>query len=251
MDEVVYYLLSGIFMFFVGSMLGWCVEVVYRRMFTAKKWINPGFLTGPYLPLYGFGTVVLFAITCIPINTGSAVADAVIKILIMGVSMTAIEYIAGLIFIKGMKIRLWDYSNQWGNLQGIICPLYSFFWLLVAVGFYFLVTPSVRNMIYWFVEHIEFAYVVGVLSGVFLVDFCHAIHLSAKISRFAKERKIVVHTEKLKAVLSDRIQALKNKRPSFMFPLSSFDSHQSELEADANKFDASENKRPKSTEKAD
>ncbi len=112
------YFLVAAFLFFAGSMLGWCTEVVFRRLFTAKKWINPGFLTGPYLPLYGFGLVGLFGISQIPINTGSIFWDKIIIILIMGVVMTLIEYIAGLIFIKGMKIKLWDYSNRRGNIQG-------------------------------------------------------------------------------------------------------------------------------------
>ena len=48
--NVVDALLVMAFLFFVGSVLGWCTEVLFRRVFTAKKWINPGFLTGPYLP---------------------------------------------------------------------------------------------------------------------------------------------------------------------------------------------------------
>ena len=47
------------FLFFIGSCLGWCMEVFFRRFFSRanpeRKWINPGFLAGPYLPLYGFG----------------------------------------------------------------------------------------------------------------------------------------------------------------------------------------------------
>lgn len=45
------------FLFFIGSMAGWVIEVVFRRFFSSanpeRKWINPGFLSGPYLPLYG------------------------------------------------------------------------------------------------------------------------------------------------------------------------------------------------------
>ena len=106
--------LVACFLFFVGSVLGWCLEVLFRRICTAKRWINPGFLTGPYLPLYGFGVVGLFGISLIPIETGMPWLDAILIILIMGVAMTLIEYIAGLIFIKGMKIKLWDYSDRWG-----------------------------------------------------------------------------------------------------------------------------------------
>ncbi len=131
--------LVAIFLFFTGSMAGYILEVLFRRFFTAKKWINPGFLTGPYLPLYGFGVVGLYAISLLPIHTGQEWLDAVIIILIMGLTMTLIEYIAGLIFIKGMKIRLWDYSDRWGNIQGLICPLFSFFWLVVSALFYFVI----------------------------------------------------------------------------------------------------------------
>lgn len=46
------------FLFFAGCLIGWGIEVIFRRFEPnnkARKWINPGFLIGPYLPLYGFG----------------------------------------------------------------------------------------------------------------------------------------------------------------------------------------------------
>lgn len=56
------------FLFFIGSMAGWVIEVVFRRFFSSanpeRKWINPGFLSGPYLPLYGFSLCVLFLLRC-------------------------------------------------------------------------------------------------------------------------------------------------------------------------------------------
>ena len=47
-----------VFIFFIGSMLGWLLELIFRRL-VHKKWINPGFLIGPYLPIYGFGLCAL------------------------------------------------------------------------------------------------------------------------------------------------------------------------------------------------
>ena len=53
------YFLIFAFLFFIGSCLGWCMELFFRRFISVNNpervWINPGFLTGPYLPLYGFG----------------------------------------------------------------------------------------------------------------------------------------------------------------------------------------------------
>ena len=154
-------LLTLCFLFFVGSCIGWCIEVVFRRIFTAKKWINPSFLTGPYLPLYGFGVVGMYLICLIPIDVGNFWLNALITIAITGVSMTVIEYLAGLIFIKGMRVKLWDYSNRWGNIQGIICPLFSLIWLAVGALYYFVIDPFVIGWVEWFVSNMSFAFVVG------------------------------------------------------------------------------------------
>lgn len=220
--NVVDALLVMAFLFFVGSVLGWCTEVLFRRVFTAKKWINPGFLTGPYLPLYGFGVAGLFAISLIPIHTGYDWLDSILIILIMGVAMTLIEYIAGLIFIKGLKIKLWDYTNRWGNIQGIICPLFSFLWLLVCVFFYFVIVPYViTDAVIWFVNHITFAFFVGVFFGVFFVDLGHSINLTAKITSFAKKHGVVVSFEKLKESIKDKIEKHGGKKANFIFPFKS------------------------------
>ena len=53
-----------LYLFFFGGVGGWVLELLFRRFFSGanpeRKWLNPGFLFGPCLPLYGFGTVLLF-----------------------------------------------------------------------------------------------------------------------------------------------------------------------------------------------
>ena len=45
-------------------MFAWVLELFFRRFFSTsnpeRKWINPGFCTGPYLPIYGSGLCVLY-----------------------------------------------------------------------------------------------------------------------------------------------------------------------------------------------
>lgn len=233
---MVTHLLSLCFLFFVGSCIGWCIEVLFRRIFTAKKWLNPGFLTGPYLPLYGFGVSALYLICLIPINTPYYWVNALITILIMGVAMTVIEYIAGLIFIKGMHIKLWDYTNRWGNIQGIICPLFSLLWTLVGALFYFVIDPFVMEWVKWFVNHLAFAFVVGFFFGVFVIDFAHSVNLTVRIRKFAKERGIVVRFEKLKENVQARFAQIKTgamgkkHKATFLFPFKSSEPIESSLE---------------------
>ena len=50
--------LSFVSIFFIGSTTGWIIELFFRR-FAHGKWVNPGFLVGPYLPIYGFGLCTL------------------------------------------------------------------------------------------------------------------------------------------------------------------------------------------------
>ena len=59
----------------------------------------------------------------------------------MALAMTALEYIAGLMSLKVMHLRLWDYSHCWGNIQGLICPLFTFFWGVLSALYYFLLYP--------------------------------------------------------------------------------------------------------------
>lgn len=218
------------FLFFVGSVLGWITEVLFRRFFSAKKWINPGFLTGPYLPLYGFGVVLLYALSLLPVNTGYAWLDAVIIILIMGACMTLLEYVTGLIFIKGMNIKLWDYSNRRGNIRGIICPLFSFFWTAVGAFYYLALHNSFLKMVSWFENNIAFAFFVGLILGIFLVDLAHSVDLSVKIRKFAKENKVVIAFEKLKLSVKENIEAGK-KRANFVFPFRSGETLETQLKS--------------------
>ena len=150
------------FLFFIGSCFGWVLELLYRNLtHRHKKWINPGFCTGPYLPIYGFGLCTLFLLASLEDLhlIANSVWNRVVLFIAMAVTMTLIEYIAGIACLKYLKVRLWDYSNLWGNIQGIICPLFSFFWAALGAAYYFLVHPYIP----------ECAGVVVQQSGVFLL----------------------------------------------------------------------------------
>ena len=111
------------FLFCIGSVLGWGLEVIFRRFFSAHHWVNPGFLVGPYLPLYGSSLCVLYLLAMLePLMPGdSPWLKKILLFVVMALAITALEYVAGMIFIHGMKIKLWDYSDRWGNVKGIIC----------------------------------------------------------------------------------------------------------------------------------
>ena len=98
--------LSIIYIF--GGTVGWISEFFFRRA-VHKKWINPGFLVGPNLPLYGTGITLLYAICSIDYSfIPSPLWRNVFIIFVITAAMTAIEYVTGLIFI----ITFW-YIHIW------------------------------------------------------------------------------------------------------------------------------------------
>lgn len=211
-------LLTVLYLFFAGSISGWTLELFYRRFITARRWLNPGFLVGPCLPLYGFSLCALYLLAQIDFSfVGNAFLREVLAVLLMGVSITLIEYFAGLIFIHGLKVKLWDYSDQWGNLQGIICPLYSFFWTLLAAAYRFFLHPAVSRAVEAMLVRTQMLFVLGMLSGILLVDVCWSFQLLARIRTFAKENHIVVRLEEFKRTIAEH--AGRNRFIRFLFAL--------------------------------
>lgn len=206
------------FLYFIGSCIGWGIEVLYRKFFSRNnpehKWINPGFLTGPYLPLYGFGLWGMFVVSYMSelALTGNEIIDTVIILVIMAIVMTIIEYIAGLIFVKGMKVKLWDYSQNKGNIQGIICPLFTMFWGILGCIYYFFVNPYVVDWVMWLSQHLAFSFFIGMFFGVFIIDFWYSMQMSAKIRAFAVEHDVVIKYEVLKDELRKQREELEEKK---------------------------------------
>lgn len=192
------------FLFFIGALFGWGIEVIYRRYKkdnVDREWINPGFLIGPYLPLYGFGLVLLFLLASLEntsLITEVTFGSKALLFLLMALVMTLLEYIAGLIFIIGMKVKLWDYSNEKFNLQGIICLKFSIYWAILGAVYYFLIHPYVTNALMWFCDNITFSFVVGMFYGILFVDLGYSLGIVNRIRTFAIENQIMVRYEELK-----------------------------------------------------
>ena len=194
-------------LFVIGSLIGWIIELFFRRFVSQKKWMNPGFLTGPYLPIYGFGVLVLYAVSNIPLGITNQIADIIVRILIIGVGMTVVEFIAGLIFIKGLKAKLWDYSNRKGNIMGIICPSFSLIWLVVGSLYYFLLNPFLVEGISWISENLIYTYFVGMVMGAMAVDFAYSIHLATKLKEYKEIANL--RFEDFKKELKNRLKNIR------------------------------------------
>ena len=201
------YIVLSSTLFVIGSLIGWVIELFFRRFVSQKKWMNPGFLTGPYLPIYGFGVLVLYGVSNLPFGISNQPVDIIVHILVIGVGMTLIEFIAGLIFIKGFKIKLWDYSNRKWNIMGIICPSFSIIWLGVGSLYYFLLNPVLVNGLTWISENLIYTYFVGAVIGAMIVDFAYSIHLATKLKDYKELASL--RFEDFKKELKNRLKNIR------------------------------------------
>ncbi len=210
------------YLFFIGSVLGWVLELLFRNIVHKnKKWVNPGFCTGPYLPIYGFGLCTLYLLA--GLENYALITDPfwnkAVLFLAMAVGMTLIEYIAGVFCLKYFKVMLWDYSNLWGNIQGLVCPLFSFFWAALGAVYYFLIHPYILDSLEWLSQNLAFSFFIGMFFGVFCMDVAHSANLAVKLKEFAEENRMVVRFETLKAQIQESFQESKKRKYNFFLPL--------------------------------
>ena len=121
--------------------------------------------------------------------------------------MTVVEFIAGLIFIKGLKVKLWDYSDRKGNIMGIICPSFSLIWLVVGSLYYFLLNPFLVEGISWISENLIYTYFVGMVMGAMAVDFAYSIHLATKLKEYKEIANL--RFEDFKKELKNRLKNIR------------------------------------------
>lgn len=101
-------------LFFIYSFAGWLMEVI-RVSKKEKKFVDRGFLIGPYCPIYGYG--VLLITILLRKYTDDIIVTFFMSLIICGI----LEYLTSYLMEKIFKARWWDYSDRKFNINGRIC----------------------------------------------------------------------------------------------------------------------------------
>jgi uncharacterized membrane protein/HD superfamily phosphodiesterase len=168
---------QAIVLFAIYSFMGWIIEAVYRSI-SDRQFINPGFLYGPFIPIYGFGAAFIiileFLIHHWPLP---------IKLIVYGIVLTFIEYFTGFIFEKVFKVKLWDYSDDRFNIQGRVSLLFSLCWTALALIFITFIHPVVLRHVQF--QDYSFLRLIAIVLLVYgITDFVLSI---AAITSFRKK----------------------------------------------------------------
>lgn len=106
-----------IVLFFVFSILGWMMEVTLKYI-QYRRFINRGFLIGPYCPIYGAGVVLVTVLVggLVGIRGGTPGEIFMAGFFICG----GLEYFISWYMERAFHARWWDYSRKPMNLHGRI-----------------------------------------------------------------------------------------------------------------------------------
>ena len=129
-----------VWIFIIYAFLGWCTEVAYAAVDTGK-FVNRGFLNGPYCPIYGCGIVIVVSILT-PIKDN-------LFILFFGSLLltTVLEFLTGFLLEKIFHNKWWDYSDYPFNIKGYVCLKFSLYWGLACTFVMDIIHPMIYKLI--------------------------------------------------------------------------------------------------------
>ncbi len=189
-------------LFFAYSVLGWCIEVTLKY-FQFHRFINRGFLTGPWLPIYGSGAVLItLAVDGLAPLESSIGTTFALSFVLCG----TVEYLTSFALEKRYHARWWDYSQKPMNLHGRVwignLILFGLGGVLIAkvlnpvfLGVFGMLTLSGREIL------------AAGLGGLFLAD-CVMSHFVLKLVKTGVESSEADNTEEIsrevRLLLQDR-----------------------------------------------
>ncbi|KFZ26590.1 MAG: hypothetical protein KQ78_01179 [Candidatus Izimaplasma bacterium HR2] len=161
-------ILKILFLFMAYSILGWFWETPYVS-FSEKKYINRGFLRGPYIPIYGFACLTIILSMSIFRNLDDSIFLIIIQIIFISLVSVIWEYFTSLGLEIAFKTRWWDYSDHKFNLQGRVALDYT---ILFGIGGYLLwrfINPIIDGLYYNIIPS-HLIIVIMMFYVVFLID---------------------------------------------------------------------------------
>ena len=198
-------LINLILLFFAYAFLGWCIEVTLKY-FQFHRFINRGFLTGPWLPIYGSGAALItIAVKGLSPLESSVGTTFMVSFILCGV----VEYMTSFVLEKRFHARWWDYSQKPMNLHGRV-------WIgnLILFGLGgVLIVEMINPLLLRLSGHLSFRLretLAIILSSIFTADYVMS-HFVLKLVKTGVENSEADDTE----AINKEIRLLLNDRSFF------------------------------------
>ncbi len=181
--------------FWIYCFLGWIWESCYMSVME-RRLINRGFVSGPFLTIYGFGAVSVYLILR-PLER-----QWILLFFCGAVLATVLEYLTAVVLEAVFHTSWWDYTEKKWNFQGKICPESTVCWGCFTLLMFYVLQPGVS----WAVRQVDVRtgkVVILVVTVIYGIDF-----VISAAAAFAMDRKI----RKMELLQSELLEILQKNR---------------------------------------
>ena len=148
--------------FLIYSLVGWIYETILCSV-RERRFVNRGFLNGPYCPIYGCGALIdIFLLR--------PFTNPVVIFFSSMVLCSILEYITSYLMEKIFKARWWDYSNMKFNINGRVCLLGALVFGAMSLLLVKFLHPLVVRLVDM-IPPLALKIAVPVLAAGFIADF--------------------------------------------------------------------------------
>ncbi len=214
MDKLSYWF----WIFLIYSFLGYICEVICSSIWQ-KKLVNRGFLCGPWLPIYGVGSIfILFTLLRFK-------NDPLMVFILGAVITSALEYFTSFLLEKIFHNKWWDYEDHKCNINGRICLQNTLLFGMGSLAIIYLADPLVTKFLNN-ISSLGMNILALVFFLLFLIDcvysFVVAYNLRNRIiiCEELKKQKIAKIPGMLEQIIKERVENFKTypKRLLDAFP---------------------------------
>lgn len=201
----------GYFMLFMTySVVGWIIEII-NEIVCAKRYVNRGFLIGPYCPIYGVGALLMILMLNRYLN------DPIALFVMAVVICSILEYLTSFFMEKLFKARWWDYTNRKFNINGRICLETSILFGIGGLIIMYFVNPVIVSVLSM-IPDVILKLISVIVFVIYLVDnlISFSIILGFRNTTFKAEKDNTQEiTNKVKEILSKQSKLSKRLIKSF------------------------------------
>lgn len=197
-------------LFIIYSVVGWIIEII-NEIICAKRYVNRGFLIGPYCPIYGVGALLMISMLNRYLN------DPIALFVMAVVVCSILEYLTSFLMEKLFKARWWDYTNRKFNINGRICLETSILFGIGGLIIMYFANPIIVNILNS-IPDIILKLIFVITFVIYLVDnlISFSIILGFRNTTFKAEKDNTMEiTTKVKEILTNKSKLSKRLIKSF------------------------------------
>lgn len=178
------------------SIAGWIYESFICSV-EARRFVNRGFLNGPYCPIYGFGAVFDLILL-------GKIENPILLFLLGAIVTCTLEYFTSYAMEKIFHARWWDYSKRKFNINGRVCLLGA----IVFGTFSVVLIRWIHPLVSGYVKLLPPTVWHGIFAALLIILLSDCIVTIGGFAGF--NRKLKELSELLEPIRSDTVDRVRN-----------------------------------------